>query len=154
MAYTGSSNDGIWWDYDLTRPMEYNRCIKQLVKMCRTSIEYNTWQKRTKWRLPDNCPICGIDYTIAKPETHHYPKTLYEVVEEFLQNYLQDNSLNEISPLELVNEIMQAHIHDEISYVVVCEHCHAKYHNQDPETMEAMKNILEEVSQNVKNEQD
>ena len=150
MAKFGSSNDGLWWDYDLTRPIEYNRCIKQLMKMCRTSIEYNVWQKRTKWGLPDDCPICGISYTIAKPETHHYPKTMYEIVEEYLQKYLQDNSLEDVTPLELVHEIMQSHFSDEISYVVVCEHCHAKYHNQDPETMDAMKLLLERNELNGK----
>ena len=130
-----------WWGYDLSRPQSYTKCIKQLVKICRQSLEYAEWQKQTKRGAGDQCPICGVEYIYVRPESHHYPKTLFEVVEEYLQEHIHNNDLDEITPLEFIKEIMDSHLQNRVNYVVLCKSCHEKYHAQDPETLRAVEQL-------------
>jgi len=132
-----------WWGYDLSSPQQYSRCIKLLVRIARLTPEYAEWQKESKKGAGDQCPVCGVEYIYVKPETHHYPLTLFEVVEAKLQEYIHSNYINEITPLELIKEIMDDHLKGKIEYVVLCKTCHEKYHSQDPETMKLVEEIYQ-----------
>ncbi len=133
-----------WWGYDLSRPQSYTKCIKQLVRIARLTPEYAEWQKESKKNAGDQCPICGVEYIYVRPETHHYPLTLFEVIESKLQDYIHANSIDLITPLQLIKEVMEDHLHDKIQFVVLCKTCHEKYHAQDPETMRAVEQIYQE----------
>ncbi len=132
-----------WWGYDLSKPATYSKCIKNLVKQCRTTFEYNIWQKMTKSGCGDTCPICNVEYIYSRPESHHYPRTLYEVVEAVMQEYIHSNSIDDITPLELIKEIMDLHLANQVDNIVLCKHCHAKYHDMDPETMKQVEQLYQ-----------
>lgn len=135
-----------WWGYDLGRPQSYTKCIKQIVKICRITLEYAEWQKESKSGAGELCPICGAEYMYVRPETHHYPLTLFEVVENKLQEYIHSNFIDEITPLEFIKEIMTDHLNDKVEYIVLCKSCHEKYHMQDPETMKLISKVFGEQS--------
>ena len=133
------SQSSYWWGYDLGKPQAYTKCIKQLVRIARLTPEYAEWQRDSKKDAGDECPICGAEYIYVRPETHHYPLTLFEVIESKMQEYIHSNFIDEITPLQLLKEVMDDHLHDKVANVVLCKACHEKYHAQDPETMKAVE---------------
>ena len=130
-----------WWGYDLSSPQQYTKCIKQLVRIARLTPEYSEWQKESKKGAGNQCPICSVEYDYVKPETHHYPLTLFEVVESKIQEYIHSNYINEITPLQLIREIMSDHLQNQIEYIVLCKACHEKYHSHDPETIKHVESL-------------
>jgi transcription elongation factor Elf1 len=86
----------------------------------------------------DSCPICGDSFQFVKPETHHYPRTLFAVVEGILQNHIDKNDLDNFTDFQICEEIMQAHFAKKVDYIVLCKHCHDKYHNDVPDILDAI----------------
>jgi len=127
----------IFYKYDLSNEAQFIRCIKQLEFMSRKSLSYDSWQKRTKYPV-DKCPLCGDDFEFAKPETHHHPETLFNVVEGILQKHIDLNDLDDFTDLQIVEEIMLAHFDKKVQYIVLCKHCHEKYHDGSPEILESI----------------
>ena len=130
-----------WWGYDVSNPQQYTRIIKLLVKIARLTPEYAEWQKESKKGAGDMCPVCGAEYIYVRPETHHYPLTLFEVIEGKMQEYIHSNFLDQIQPLNLVKEVMKDHLDGRVDYVVLCKACHEKYHAQDPVTTKYVEKI-------------
>lgn len=127
----------IWYKYDLSNERQFIRCIKQLEFMVRKSMSYDSWQKRTKYAVSE-CPLCGESYEFVKPETHHHPRTLFDVVEGVLEKHIDLNNLNDFTDLEIADEIMQAHFQKKVQFIVLCKHCHEKYHDNNPEILECI----------------
>ncbi len=103
--------------------------------MCRKSFSYDSWQKRTKYPT-NSCPTCGEDFQWVKPETHHWPDTLFNIVEGILQKHIDLNDLDEFTDFEIADEIMQAHFAKKVSYIVLCKSCHEKYHDDHPDILD------------------
>ena len=144
---TNKNQGTYWWGYDLGRPQTYTKCIKQLVKICRQTLEYSEWQKESKKGAGDKCPVCNVEYMYVRPETHHYPLTLFEVVENKLQEYIHHNEIDSISPLEFIKEVMNDHLRGRVEYIVLCKACHEKYHAQDPDTLRTIEKLWRERSE-------
>ena len=135
------SDDGyLFFGIDITKQKEFSAFIRTCEMLCRRSQEYTVWQQRTKMfahnQNPDpdkddssNCPICGLSYEFVDPETHHHPITLFYLLVNKFQEWVDDNVLDEKVPLDLVQEVMEKHLCDEVEHIVLCKHCHEKYHN-------------------------
>jgi len=140
----------VWFGYDISTDKGYDQLIKKLETMCRMSPEYKVWAKDIKMKADENeeytCPVCNIEYIYGKMETHHHPKTLYDIVDYELQRYIQANSLNAniITPLGLCNEIMKKHLEDKVAYVNLCKSCHEKFHAMHPEIRDAVHKIYKD----------
>ncbi len=156
--------DILWYNYDLSNARESVKCIKQLEKICRDSLEYDEWQRRCKYADAKICPICNDDYyeNNSKCETHHHPKTLFDIVENILDNHLEKNDLDEQTGFNVVTEIMDKHMLGQVQYINICQHCHKKYHNGHPdvvtklgliflerEKIERKKEIKEDVESDI-----
>lgn len=137
--------DALWYNYDLTDPRDTVKCIKQIEKVCRDSLEYDDWQKKCKYKDATECPICGDNYyeNNSKCESHHHPKTLFDIVEEVLEDHLEKNDLDEITGIALVQEVMDLHLFKKVSYINLCQHCHKKYHAGHPEVQGKIAMIFE-----------
>jgi len=131
------TNSPLWYDVDLSNPTKFIRCIKQLEFMCRKSFSYAVWQKRTKYPI-SSCPICGDSFEFVAPETHHFPRTLFSITEDILQKHIDLDDLDDFTDFEIADEIMHAHTNKKVAYIVLCTHCHAKYHSEFPDVLEVI----------------
>ena len=127
--------DALWYNYDLSDAKENIKCIKQLERVCRSSLEYDEWQRKCKYKDAKVCPVCNDDYyeNNSKCESHHHPKTLFDIVEAILDDHLEKNDLDECTGFKIVEEIMDKHMLGQVQYINLCQHCHKKYHAGHPE---------------------
>lgn len=116
---------------------QFTRCIKQLEFMCRKSLSYDSWQKRTKYAVSE-CPICDDSFEFVQPQSHHHPLTLFAVVENILQKHIDLNDLDDFTDFQICDEIMHAHFEKKVQYIVLCKHCHEKYHDNVPDILDRM----------------
>lgn len=130
-------DSSIWYKYDLGNERHFIKCIKQLEFMVRKSMGYDSWQKRTKYAV-SSCPLCGESYEYVKPETHHHPLTLFDVVEGVLEKHIDLNNLNDFTDFDICDEIMQAHFQKKVQFIVLCKGCHEKYHDNHPDILEVI----------------
>ncbi len=130
-------NSPLWYNYDLSNPTKFIRCIKQLEFMCRKSFSYAVWQKRTKYPI-SMCPTCGDSFEFVNPETHHWPETLFSVTEGILQKHIDLDDLDDFTDFEIADEIMHAHSDKKVNYIVLCKACHEKYHADHPDILESI----------------
>jgi len=128
----------IWYNYDLSNDKHYIKCIKHLQRMIRGSMTYNVWQKRSKIGI-NECPICGESKEFVKMESHHYPKTLFDVVDDKLQMEIDFDTLKDKTDFDISQEIMDEHIERKVNYIVLCEYCHKKYHDDNPEVLDKIE---------------
>jgi len=130
-------NTAIWYNYDLTNERDYTKAVKHLQRIIRTSMTYDSWQKRSKIGIHE-CPVCKISSDLAKFESHHYPKTLFDVVDDYLQMQIGFDKIDEITDFEFCQEIMNQHYDGTVNHVVLCEYCHKKYHDDVPEVLDVI----------------
>lgn len=137
--------DALWYNYDLTEPREITKCIKQLERICRDSLEYDDWQRKCKYTDSTICPVCDDNYydNNSKCESHHHPKTLYNIVENILDDHLEKNDLDDKTGLQIVQEIMDLHLFNKVQYINLCQHCHKKYHAGHPDVRMKLDVIFE-----------
>lgn len=134
---TGTEGGTHWYQYDMTNQTGVVKCIKNLEFIVRKSMSYNKWQKETKYPVK-SCPVCGDSFEFVKPETHHYPETLFDVVESILNKKIDNSTLYDSTDFEVSNEIMINHFLKKVNYVVLCKHCHEKYHDDVPDVLESI----------------
>jgi len=131
-------NSPLFYKYDLGNEVQFARCIKQLEFMIRKSMSYDRWQKGTKYPVSE-CTLCGESFEYVKPETHHHPQTLFSVVEGILQKHIDLNDLDDFTDFDICQEVMDAHFHKKVMYIVLCAECHSKYHQGVPTVMEEIE---------------
>ena len=139
----------IYFGYDTSTDNGYQALIKKLEMMCRMSPEYKVWSKDMKmegeeFHFEYSCPICDIEYEYSRMETHHHPKTLYEIVDYEVQRLLQSNNLDAkiATPLEIATTVMKKHTDRHVDYVNLCKSCHEKFHDMHAETRIAVDKIF------------
>lgn len=149
-----AEDDLVFYGIDLMDEKMFTLFIKKTEFICRKSQEYDIWQRRTKSFAinqnpdPDKddseyCPICGISYEYAAPESHHHPITLFNLCVKQFQIWIDNKELNDKRPLDLVQEVMETHLCGGVEHVVLCKHCHEKYHNGEKVTREELTKIIE-----------
>jgi len=136
--------DELWYNYDLSNMKDYVKCIKQLEKICRSTLEYDQWQRVCKYTDNQVCPVCGDNYYLnnSKCESHHHPKTLFDIVDNIMTEHIEKNDLDEKTGIDIVQEIMDLHLINSVSYINLCQHCHKKYHAGHPEVMTKLDDIM------------
>ena len=143
-----------FYGIDLLDEKAFTLFVKKTEFLCRKSQEYEMWSKRTKsFAVNQNsdpekndaeyCPICGINYEYANAESHHHPVTLFNLVVRHFQEWVDNQELNEKRPLDLVQEVMEKHLCGEVEHVVLCKHCHEKYHNGEKVTRDELQKIID-----------
>lgn len=143
-----------FYGIDLNDEKAFNLFIKKCEFLCRKSQEYDMWQKRTKALAVNQnkdenkndseyCPICGIGYQFAASESHHHPITLFNLCVNQFQEWVDDQELPDKRPLDLIQEVMEKHLCDEIEHVVLCKHCHEKYHNGEINIKTELQKIID-----------
>lgn len=136
-----------WYNYDLNDQKDYNKAIMRIKVSAQKSLEYDVWQAKTKIN-EEICPVCNAPYTYVKADTHHHPLTITSVIENIMDELIMSNVINDHSFLEVVQLVMAKHLQNKIDYIVLCNHCHEKYHANDPEVMvgvnEAFKRLKDE----------
>jgi len=134
----------LWYNYNLSDSRDIVKCIKHIQKICRSSLEYDEWQRHCKYRDATDCPVCGDNYyeKNSKCESHHYPKTMYEVVEEILDEHLEKNDFDELLGFEICKEVMDKHQFKQVHYINLCVHCHKKYHSGHPDVVSKIEEIF------------
>lgn len=146
-------DDVDFFGIDLVDEKSFRLFIKLTEGLCRRTIEYQLWAKRTKMLAheqnedPDKddssfCPICGLSYEYVDPESHHHPITLFNLCVNTFQSWIDENELRNKQPLDLVYDVMQLHAMGKVEHVVLCKHCHEKYHNGLFEVKEAVDKII------------
>ncbi len=146
-------DDVDFFGIDLADEKSFRLFIKLTEGLCRRTIEYQLWAKRTKMLAheqnedPDKddssfCPICGLSYEYVDPESHHHPITLFNLCVNTFQSWIDENELGNKQPLDLVYDVMQLHAMGKVEHVVLCKHCHEKYHNGLFEVKEAVDKII------------
>ena len=149
-----AEDDLVFYGIDLMDEKLFTLFIKKTEFLCRKSQEYDLWQRRTKSFAvnqnsdPDKddseyCPICGISYEYAAPESHHHPVTLFNLCINQFQIWIDNKELNDKRPLDLVQEVMETHLCGRVEHVVLCKHCHEKYHNGEKVTREELTKIID-----------
>ncbi len=126
-----------WLGYDLSHEGTYAKVIKKLEFLIRRSFQYDVWQKRSKIGVT-TCPICEGEMHFLKPESHHYPQTLFDIVDSCLQDHIYKNDLDELDEFDICKEIMNKHLTNQVEWVVLCKQCHEKFHDNVPSVVEAM----------------
>ena len=147
--------DKLWYNYDLSDTRDQVKCIKQLERVCRSSLEYDEWQRHCKYKDSTDCPVCGDNYydNNSKCESHHHPKTLYTIVEEILDDHLEKNDIDEQTGIAIVQEIMDKHMLGQVSYINLCQHCHKKYHAGHPDVENKLNEIfMQRAADEMKND--
>ena len=139
----------LWYNFDMSSETQYTRCIKQLEFMCRKSMSYNSWQKRTKYPV-SVCPICSESFEFVQPQTHHHPRTLFSVVDSILQKHIDLEDLDDFTDFQICDEIMQAHFEKKVQYIVLCESCHKNYHSGVPSVLDIIDDLQIKQIQNIK----
>lgn len=148
------NDEFLFYGVNILDEKEFVTFVKKIEFLCRKSQEYYVWSKKTKqdakYQNPDPskddssvCPICDIHYEYADPESHHHPITLFNLVLRQFQSWVDDNVLEEKTALDLVQEIMSDHLINRVEHVVICKHCHEKYHNGEIVVRAAIDKIME-----------
>jgi len=150
------NEDTLWYGYNIADANNISKLVKHLERICRASLEYDLWAKDTKENDPNaiKCPICDDNYyeKCSKCETHHHPKTLYNIVDEIIYKYIDNNSLDTKRGLDIVREVMDLHTHRRVSFINLCVHCHKKYHQGHSDVINKMYEIFKDRSQAGKEE--
>ena len=117
-----------YFGYDLTKPKQIEKLTRKTSNLIRKFPEYDTWAK-IKRRGYTHCPICGKPPENAKPEVHHEPLTLFEIVFNYITELIDKNEILNYSPTEIARHILDQHLNDKIDSITICELCHKEIHN-------------------------
>jgi len=135
----------LWYKYDLADPKDLSKAIVKLKNGAKSTLEYEVWARQTKQnKNTDNskCRVCGEYYNFIKADTHHHPKTISEVIEDVINEEVMKNTMVDNTYLDMLQKIMMKHFLKDVDYIVLCTHCHEKYHNNDPVVFNKVKEIF------------
>jgi len=136
----------LWYNYDVSMKKDYRTLINHLQKICRSTLEYDYWQRAAKSNDNIECPVCGENYYDKNLicESHHYPQKLSTIIDDILMEHIENQTLDKQTGLNIVKEIMALHIENKVSYINLCEFCHKKFHQQHPDVVDKIYKIFEE----------
>jgi hypothetical protein len=116
-----STNDyfkEMYYFSDIFNEREYTKFIKEIERTIRRSNEYRDYVKAVK----DEYPIMRVDNILsniseddASIELHHYPFTLYDIVDIFVSDAISKEKL--INSHRVAKEIMKLHYENIIGLV-------------------------------------
>jgi hypothetical protein len=104
---------------------------KYIERIIRTSDAYNIWRKRNF--IYDDAYIDSKDkldireLNKTKIELHHYPYTLYDIVQYVGRKLLDNKDITD--PYEVAKVVLEEHLKGNIGYVPLLITDHQKYHD-------------------------
>ena len=104
---------------------EYTEFIKNVLKLFRSSNEYEIWRSTTN---NDECALTGISRDSVDIEVHHHGQTLWEIVEEIVDYFIQNDIYYNTFYICLV--LTDLHFNNCISYIPI-QHCIHKMASKD-----------------------
>ncbi len=111
-----SSDANLFFNHDLSDPKDWTRLIKTIERIVRTSAEYRCWARWAKeTKNSENCEVCEIEFIYSPVETHHYPKNLFSIVEDVLQQHLHE--LDKFRIVQLADMVNVEHLKNKVSFV-------------------------------------
>jgi len=136
----------LWYNYDVSIKKDYITLINHLQKICRSTLEYDYWQRAAKANDNIECPICKENYydNNLKCESHHYPQKLSTIIDDIITEHIENQTLDNKTGLDIVKQVMDLHIENKINYINLCEFCHKKFHQQHPDVVDKIYQIFEE----------
>jgi hypothetical protein len=118
---------------DLEDEKDFNKFIKRIESIVRTSYEYKRYIKYLKTEL--NMKTCSflpmVDLEEIKKvslEFHHYPFTMYDIVAIIIKNKIMTCERN-ISPFLVANEVMECHYENIIGLIPLSKTVHDLAHS-------------------------
>lgn len=120
--------------------------IKHIETKVRKSDQYNDYLGFLRYEFGLNsCSILGnIDDDLATIEFHHYPFTLYDIVEIVLRYHIE-KSLNTNSFL-LTNFILDLHCENKVGLIPLTKTVHEIIHNKDSDVLLPKESIFGNVN--------
>lgn len=117
---------------DLENEKERRDLIKKIEKLVRTSPEYRKFIYFLRNNL--NLTSCTFHKDVntetlkkTKIEFHHYPFTLYEIVDTVINRQSKDNVI--IDPFEVAEEVMKLHFELKVGLVPLSKTLHELVHS-------------------------
>jgi len=117
-----------YFGYDLTKERHISRLTKKISSIVRKAPEYEIWASK-KRRGYTRCPLCNRTPDAAKPEVHHEPLTLYEIIYNRIIELIENEEILNYSPTEIAYDILAKHLDDKVDSITICELCHKEIHN-------------------------
>ena len=117
-----------YYGYDLSKERNIVRIVKKISSLVRKTPEYEIWAS-IKRRGYKQCPICGKPPENARPEVHHEPLTLFEIIYNYVTELINNDEILNYTPIEIAYKIMEKHLNDKVQSVTICEFCHKEIHN-------------------------
>ena len=107
--------------------------ISYMERMIRTSYEYGSYIGYLKNELDiTKCAVTpGIDikeYNVHL-EMHHYPFTLYDIVDIMSREMIATKKTDKVSMFDICNEVMREHYNGNIGLVPLTKSAHEQAHN-------------------------
>lgn len=117
---------------DLENEKERNILIKNIERLVRTSIEYRKYIRflRTNMNITKCTFHPDVNVEILKKtkiEFHHYPFTLYEIVDTVIEKQSKINPI--INPFDVAEEVMQLHFDLKVGLVPLSKTLHELVHS-------------------------
>jgi hypothetical protein len=101
--------------------MNKKKFVRSIEKAFRALPEYLAWSNAVKlqhccWK---DCPVTG---DIVKLEAHHYPFTLYEIIEKIVEENPDK------SAYEILGIVIKKHLDGEVESITLCPYHHEMFH--------------------------
>ncbi len=124
--------------YELFDEEDFERFIKNVVKLFRLSNEYNMWLEQCN---RSTCAATGLNKyeSGADVEVHHYDKTLWDWVEVIVDKFIENNvCFNTFFVLMILSDI---HFQNCVSYVPLTHCIHKMLHSDYNNTIKLYPSI-------------
>ncbi len=138
------NEEQLWYNYVIGNAKDWYTMTNHIQKCCRSTLEYDDWQRTAKYRDAEECPVCGDNYwnKRSKCESHHHPLTLKTIIEDILYEHIENQTLDDQTGLNIVDQVMTKHTVGQVSYINLCVHCHKKFHADHPDVLDKIDEIF------------
>lgn len=146
--------------YELYDEDSYTQFIKDVLNGFRKSPEYKMWLTTTN---NETCPINGLNKDQVKIEVHHFGKTLWDIVADILDYFIQNDI--RVNTFYICFILAELHFNECIDYIPLTQDLHHMIHHA-PRTlyqlypdfdsyvtrgnMELKKLIIKQLADNMK----
>lgn len=118
-------------DYDLDNDKDFEHYIKDIERVCRSSIEYRSLINYLRTMEMNKCAymenFTNADTFSIKIEIHHYPLTLYEIVKTIINKRMYFNEDMEVEAVAM--EVMYVHYFLMVGLVPLSKTLHKLAHS-------------------------
>jgi len=108
-------------------PKEYDKFIKTVEKMVRTSSEYREWKNYIIEVLQVNtCSVSNESIEDCSIEIHHHIPSLYVLVKGIINKYLDEGK--EFCTFDICVKCIELHFKNKVGFVPLIKSLHEKFH--------------------------